>query len=466
MAALVNLPNELLNLILLALLHDDPDLETITSLSLVNRQLRSIAHPVAQQYLCLEGDFGSYRPPKSPDPREEAFLHIFSDDARAAAVRYLKVTGHVEKTGIELLARLRNVTHLEVSGAWADREDDGDSFHMVHSLVGSFPALRTLYLKDCYQEDEDFDEFQDELQDDPTEYTGRNAYEPDGIISNSLNHLICENVDPAFRKLWLSTPEIEVVEMHMCEFKPWDDAFREIGAHRMLLRDPDFCGKVKRFHVEHRLVDEVDDDDTVDDYDQELEWLLHYARDAGNIQSFFQWRAHVLPCLQELILEVPFYLEHIPDILAALPEICPNLKVFKFEMSRRGHDDFIDHGQNSLLPPAKEFGSLEELRLPFTGLNYDLLTALPCFFLNSPRLAHVYLSNPRILDGQEPSQQALLARAEGYATAVPTLRSISWDRIATIEIGTATDMQYQVRAFRKPWWEERRGFTGWWQQTS
>ncbi|KAF7363599.1 hypothetical protein MSAN_01016800 [Mycena sanguinolenta] len=336
---------------------------------------------------------------------------------------------------------------------------------MVHSLVESFPALRTLHLKDCYQEDEDFDEFQDDLQDDPDEYTGRNAYAPGEIISTSLRHIICENVDPAFRKLWLSTPEIEVVEMHMCEFKPWDDpenAFRQIGAHRMLLRDPDFCGKVKRFHVEHRLVNENEDDD----YEPELEWLLYDARDAGNIQSFFEWRAHVLPCLQELILEVPFYLEHIPDILAALPEVCPSLRVFKFEMSRRGYDDFIDHGPNSLLPSSKEFQFLEELRLPFTGLNYDLLTALPCFFLNAPKLAHVYLSNPRILDGQEPSQQALLVCTEGYATAVPTLRSISWDCLATIEIGTAADTQYIVRAFRKPWWEEMRGIKGWWERAS
>jgi hypothetical protein len=61
------------------------------------------------------------------------------------------------------------------------------------------------------------------LKDDPTEYTGRNAYHPVGVISNSLRHIVCDNVDPAFRKLWLDTPTIEVVEVHMCKMKPWDD---------------------------------------------------------------------------------------------------------------------------------------------------------------------------------------------------------------------------------------------------
>ncbi|KAF7363669.1 hypothetical protein MSAN_01024300 [Mycena sanguinolenta] len=293
---------------------------------------------------------------------------------------------------------------------------------MVYSLIGSFPALRTLYLRDCYRQDEDFDEFQDHLQDDPDD-ASRNPYGSSEIISNSLRHIVCENVDPAFRRLWLSTPGVDIVEMHMCEFDPWDHPlypFREIGVHRMLLRDPVFCGAVKRLHIENRLVDE-----NVDDSELELVWLLDEAYDAKNIQSFFAWRAHVLPCLQELILEVPFYLEHIPDILAALPEICPNLRVFKIEMSLRGYQDFIDHGQNSLLPSSKEFQSLEEIRLPFTGLHCDLVTALPCFFLNAPRLAHVYLSNPRILDGQDPSQQALLT-------------------LATIEIGTGAGQQYKT----------------------
>jgi hypothetical protein len=155
-----------------------------------------------------------------PDTREAAFIDLY-DDARAAAVRYLKVTGHIEDTGIELLGRLQNVTHLEISGAWM--EYGTDCFDMVYHLVRSFPALRYLHLTDCYQEDEDFDEFQDNLQEDPTEYTGRNAYEPTEIISNSLRHIVCENVDPAFRKLWLSTPAIDVVEIHLCELKSFDD---------------------------------------------------------------------------------------------------------------------------------------------------------------------------------------------------------------------------------------------------
>ncbi|KAJ7272038.1 hypothetical protein B0H12DRAFT_1320025 [Mycena haematopus] len=461
--ALLDLPNELLiHILSLCLLHDNRDLETLTSVSLASRRLRSIAHPLRARYLCIEGSFGSYRSPiRLLDAREASFLDLFFDDARAAAVRYLKVTGRVEDTGVDLLARLRNVTHLEISGGWAEPEDGGETFQMVYALVRSFPALRNLHLTDCYQEDEDFDEFDDDVQDDPDECTDRNAYEPTEIISSSLRHIVCENVDPAFRKLWLSTPAVEVVEMHMCEFRSWETgySYRELGAHRMLLRDPVFCGKVRRFHIEHRLVDE-----DADDRDRELEWLLQDAHDAGNIQSFFQWRAHVLPCLQELILELPFYLEHIPDILAALPEICPSLKMFKFEMSPRGYEDFIDHGQNSLFQPSEEFQFLEELRLPFTGLDCDLVTALPQFFSNSPRLTHIYLSNPQIFDdnGQEPSQQALLACAERYAIAVPTLCTVSWDRLATIELETATGTQHQVRAFQKPWWEERRGFGPWW----
>ncbi|KAF7363659.1 hypothetical protein MSAN_01023200 [Mycena sanguinolenta] len=352
MAALFDLPNELLNLILLSLLYHDRDLETLTSLSLASRQLRSIVEPVTKQYLCLQGHFGSRHPSESPDTREAAFLDFFSDDARAAAVRYLKLTGHVEITGIELLTRLRNVAYLEISGAWADQQDQPDCFHMVYTLVGRFPTLRTVYLKNCYQEDEDFDEFRDDLKDDPYENMVPNAHVPSGIISTSLRHIICENVDPAFRKLWLSMPEIEVVEMHMCEFKPWENTSRNTGAYRMLLRDPVFCGKVKCFRIENRLVDEDDE------YEQE--WRLYSTRDAVNIHSFFQWRAQVLPCLQELILELPFHAKHIPDILAALPELCPSLKVFKFELSPRGYNDFIYSGQKFPLPSSKEFQFLEE----------------------------------------------------------------------------------------------------------
>lgn len=73
---------------------------------------------------------------------------------------------------------------------------------------------------------------------------------------------------------------------------------------------------------------------------------------------------------------MPFYLEHLPDILAALPEICPNLRRLKFEMSSRGHADFINSERNaSLFQCNGEFESLEELRLPFTGLHYDLVAS-------------------------------------------------------------------------------------------
>ncbi|KAK7037952.1 hypothetical protein R3P38DRAFT_3311210 [Favolaschia claudopus] len=338
---------------------------------------------------------------------------------------------------------------------------------MVHGLIEALPALQYLHLKDCYRDDEDFDEFDDDAKDDPMEYTDRNAHTPEGIISHSLRHIVCDNVDPAFRKLWLSTPEIEVVEMHMCEFSPSEGFvsnvlyadYRELGAHRMLLRDPVFCAKVKRFHVEHRLVNERDpiDDNT------ELEWLLQgsMANDAENLHSFFEWRSHVLISLEELILEVQFYLEHLPEILGALSEVCPNLKKFKFEMSSRGYRDFIDHGQNSIPQPTAELQCLEEVRLPFTGLDYDLVAALPCFFSKAPKLVHIYLSNPQILAGERPSPQALIACTEGYASVVDTLQSVSWDRQATVEImKTGSDTKYEMQAFRKPEWEQRRGIGG------
>lgn len=54
----------------------------------------------------------------------------------------------------------------------------------------------------------------------------------------------------------------------------------------MLFRDPVFRGKVKRFHVEHRLADKNADE--TEDYN--LEWLLQDARDAENLHSFFQVR--------------------------------------------------------------------------------------------------------------------------------------------------------------------------------
>lgn len=129
----------------------------------------------------------------------------------------MKLTGEVEDNGINLFARLRNVTHIEISGAWMEVEDGHACFYMVSKIIAAFPELHSLYLADCLAEEEDFDEFQDHLQDDPTEYTDRNAYQPTEVISNSLRHIVCENVDPAFRKLWLSSPAIDVVEMHLCE---------------------------------------------------------------------------------------------------------------------------------------------------------------------------------------------------------------------------------------------------------
>ncbi|KAJ6525703.1 hypothetical protein B0H19DRAFT_1198511 [Mycena capillaripes] len=453
---LLELPSELLTLILLSILRDTHDAVTLNTLRLVNRRLLSIAQPLTARYLCIEGSFGSYRrgAPILPLSREKAFLNIFSDDARAAAVRHLKVTGHVENSGIELLARLQNVTHLEISGAWMEEEDGGECFSMVSGLVGSFPALQSLHLIDCYQEDENFDEFRDDAQDDPTEYTGRNAYTPEGVISNSLRHIVCDNVDPAFRKLWLSTPTIEVVETHMCQLKPWDSWFRQIGVHRMLLRDPIFCARVKRLHVEYRLV--ADDDEEIDDLDDE-----EPIRDAENISRFFEWRARVLPCLQELILELPFQLQHLQEIVVALPEICPQLKRLKFEMSRQGYRDFLN--TEAPFQPNGEFQSLEEIRLPFTGLNHDLVTTMPCIFMNSPRLAHIYLANPGIVDGDEvPSQATLLACTERYATSIHTLRSVSWDRHATVKIIKAEfDTQFKVHAFQRLWWEKRRGIAEW-----
>jgi hypothetical protein len=74
------------------------------------------------------------------------------------------------------------------------------------------------------------------------------------------------------------------------------------------------------------------------------------------------------------VLEVPFEPEHLQNILAALPEICPQLKRLKLEMSPTGYRDVIDDPERELLfQPSGEFLSLEELRLPFTGLDCNLL---------------------------------------------------------------------------------------------
>jgi hypothetical protein len=62
------------------------------------------------------------------------------------------------------------------------------------------------------------------LKDDPHHADLNGFYSTDPKpISTSLRHIVCDNVDPAFRQLWFLTPGIEVVEMHMCKFKPWDD---------------------------------------------------------------------------------------------------------------------------------------------------------------------------------------------------------------------------------------------------
>lgn len=213
---LLDLPNELIQLIFLSLLANDG--EALDALCLVHRRLLSIARPLTWRELRLEGTFGG--PGKEESPREARFLEFVSDETRAAAVRCLVLTGEIHTRGINLLAKLRNVTHLEILGAWMDPSDWYDGFHMIHAIVGGFPALDALYLSHCLVEDGDFDEFQDHLKDDENEYN-RNAYDPgDEVLSHSLRHIVCENVDPAMRKLWLSTPNVEVVEMHVCQPGP------------------------------------------------------------------------------------------------------------------------------------------------------------------------------------------------------------------------------------------------------
>lgn len=54
----------------------------------------------------------------------------------------------------------------------------------------------------------------------------------------------------------------------------------------MLLRDPKFCEKVKRIHVEYCLVDEdLEDEEDVEEEEN---------RDAWNIGNFFKARIHNL----------------------------------------------------------------------------------------------------------------------------------------------------------------------------
>ncbi|KAJ7709617.1 hypothetical protein B0H17DRAFT_1028498 [Mycena rosella] len=450
---LLDLPTELIQLIFLSLL---PNADSLDALCLVHRRLLAVARPLTWHELILDGTFGAEK-----SPREERFLEFVSDDARAAGVRRLVLSGEVLPAGIKLLSKLPNVTHMKILGAWMEPEDWYDGFHMIHGLIGSFPALDAVHLRDCLVEDEDFDEFRDELQHDNDE-AGRNAYIPDDeVLSHSLRRILCENVDPAMRKLWLSTPNVEVVEMHVCSAGPVH-SYRQAGVHRMLLRDPNFCEKVKRIHVEYCL---VPDEQLDDDEDEELE--EEEIADAANITNFFRWRAHTLPSLQDLVLEIPFQLAHLQKILPALPELCPNLKRLKFQISPGGCKDFFDlehvvQNPDRFRLSRAEFRCLEELKLPFSGLRCDLLVALPCMLLNAPKLAHLYLGNPHILGADKFSVSSLVECVDSYAALVPTLQSVSWDRAATFIIkrdGAATRC-YKENA-REPAWEKQQAFGGW-----
>ncbi|KAJ6597177.1 hypothetical protein DFH09DRAFT_113414 [Mycena vulgaris] len=210
--SLLDLPNELILLILIFLLPGNRD--SLDALCLVHSRLLAVARPLTSHELTLEGSFGG--PKGEQSAREARFLEFVSDETKVAAVRRLVLLGEVHPRGIELLARLRNVTHLKIVGDWMTLYDWYDGFEMIRALVGSFPALEALSLSNWIVNDEDFDDFQDDLQDDDDD-DGRNTYLPDGeVLSHSLRRILCENVDPAMRKLWLSTPNIEIVEMHVC----------------------------------------------------------------------------------------------------------------------------------------------------------------------------------------------------------------------------------------------------------
>ncbi|KAJ7444846.1 hypothetical protein FB451DRAFT_71775 [Mycena latifolia] len=455
---LLELPNEILLLIFLSLLANNAD--SLDALCLVHRCLLAIARPLTWRELILDGSFGG--PGREEAPREARFLEFVSDETRAASVRCLVLLGEVFPRGIKLLSKLPNITHLEILGEWMDPSDWYDGFNMIHSLVGSFPTLEALYLSNCLVEDGDFDEFRDELQVDDNEYD-RNAYDPgDEVLSHSLRRILCENVDPAMRKLWLSTPNVEVVEMHVCQPGPIY-SYRDVGIHRMLLRDPNFCEKVKRIHVEYCLVLEEEMDD---EHDEEVEVEEEELRDAANITNFFKWRARVLPSLQDLILEIPFQLVHLQEILPALPELCPILKKLKLKMSPGAYKDFLDPEQATRIGDlfklgGPEFQCLEELRLPFTGLHHDLLAALPCILLNAPKLAHLYLGNPQIIDAEKPSDSTFLQSTDIYAAAIPSLQSVSWDRVATVNIKRDGAISHSMDIFKAPLWEKQQGMAGW-----
>ncbi|KAJ6624533.1 hypothetical protein B0H10DRAFT_726053 [Mycena sp. CBHHK59/15] len=195
--------------------------------------------------------------------------------------------------------------------------------------------------------------------------------------------------------------------------------------HRMLLRDPRFCKKVVRLHVDYCLKEDVDEEEEDPEPEDEEE-----LADPYNISMFFQWRARVLPSLQELLLEVPFQLAHFRDVVLALPELCPNLKMLKLAMSPGGYKAFLDpkrreENQKIFQSSGAELESLEELRLPFTGLHVDLTAVLPCLLLDSPKLTHLFLGNPHRLEANKPTDSFLLEYAGKYA---PQFRAFSRSR--------------------------------------
>ncbi|KAJ7085806.1 hypothetical protein B0H15DRAFT_931723 [Mycena belliarum] len=460
MPLLLDLPNELILLIFLPLLANNAD--SLDALCLVHRRLLAIARPLTWRKLILDGSFGG--PGSEEAPREARFLEFVSDETRAAAVRCLVLRGEVHPRGLALLSKLPSIMHLEILGEWMDPSDWYDVFMMIHGLVGTFPILESLYLSNCMMEDGDFDEFKDELQVDDHELD-RNTYDPgDEVLSHSLRRILCENVDPAMRKLWLSTPNLEVVEMHVCTPHPLN-SYRQVGIHRMLLRDPNFCEKVKRMNVEYCLVTEEEMDEELDDDDDELR--VDENMDADNITNFFKWRAHTLPSLQDLVLEIPFQLNHLQEIIPAIPQVCPILKRLKFQMSPSGYKEFLEKVQTAKMGDRFKLGGaelpcLEELRLPFTGLHHDLMAALPGLLLNAPNLIHLYLGNPRVLDAEKPSDSALLQCANTYAAAIPSLKSVSWDRLAAVKIKRdSASAQCEMAVFEAPFWEKQQGLAGW-----
>ncbi|KAJ7157027.1 hypothetical protein C8R43DRAFT_949257 [Mycena crocata] len=239
---------------------------------------------------------------------------------------------------------------------------------------------------------------------------------------------------------------------------------------------------VKRLHVEYCLVDEELEDEAEEAEEEDAWNISNFSQEYRiSICSLLpplypsQWPAGVLPSLQELILEVPFQLSHLKEIIPVIPELCPNLKRLKFKMSPAGYKEFLDPEQMTRISKffkanGAEYQSFEELRLPFSGIHYDLITALPCIFSSAPKLAHLYLGNPRILDTEAAADSALLLqRAGSYAVATPSLRSVSWDRLVTANIerdSAATATRCIIGTFKKPLWEEQQGMAGWYKYYS